>query len=257
MPMPSTRCRFLSTLALAGATGLVRAPPSLAAEGPLETTTVRIAKGPAICSAPLFASEELLRAEGFTDIRYVEVSVPEIIPAIVRGEADFTSHEPAYLIQQIVGGAPVVVIAGVHVGCYELFAQQNIRRVSELKGKRVAADNPLLFSLMVAQVGLDPAKDCDWVTSTDPAVNPLELFAQGKIDAFPAFPPHPPELRARHAGQAADLCATQPERVARRLVDGVAPRYDYALQTLGDGSLRPMARIRSRGHAALLRTSPL
>jgi NitT/TauT family transport system substrate-binding protein len=35
--------------------------------------------------------------------------------------------------------------------------------------------------------------------------------------------------------KAADLCATQPERAARRLVDrGFAPRYDYALQTLND-----------------------
>jgi len=35
--------------------------------------------------------------------------------------------------------------------------------------------------------------------------------------------------------KAADLCATQPERVARRIVDGgFTPRYDYALQTLKD-----------------------
>jgi NitT/TauT family transport system substrate-binding protein len=115
------------------------------------------------------------------------------------------------------------------------------------------------------------------VDSTHSAVNPLELFVQGKIDAFLAFPPSPQELRARHVGhvlvstaadrpwseyfccmlfgnreyvrnhpvatkramrailKAADLCATQPERVARRLVDGgFAPRYDYALQTLSD-----------------------
>jgi NitT/TauT family transport system substrate-binding protein len=33
--------------------------------------------------------------------------------------------------------------------------------------------------------------------------------------------------------KATDLCATEPEPTARRLVDrGVAPRYDYALQTL-------------------------
>jgi NitT/TauT family transport system substrate-binding protein len=33
--------------------------------------------------------------------------------------------------------------------------------------------------------------------------------------------------------KATDLCAAEPEPTARRLVDrGVAPRYDYALQTL-------------------------
>jgi NitT/TauT family transport system substrate-binding protein len=35
--------------------------------------------------------------------------------------------------------------------------------------------------------------------------------------------------------KAADFCATQPERAARRLVDrGFTPRYDYALQTFND-----------------------
>ena len=35
--------------------------------------------------------------------------------------------------------------------------------------------------------------------------------------------------------KAADLCASEPERVARRLVDGgFVQRYDYALQTLNE-----------------------
>jgi NitT/TauT family transport system substrate-binding protein len=282
MSMMQTRRRFLTTLSAASAAGLVRAPASLAAEGALETTTVRIGKIAAICLAPQYVSEELLRAEGFTDVRYVEL--PQNAPvngpdqAIARGEADFTTIEATVLVQAIDRGAPVVVVAGVHVGCYELFAQHNIRQVGELKGKRVAAgDNLPLFSVIAAQVGLDPAKDIDYVSSTDPAVNPLELFAQGKIDAFLGFPPHPQELRARRVGhvlistaadrpwsqyfccmlvanreyvrdhpvatkramrailKAADLCATQPERAARMLVDrGFTPRYDYALQTLSD-----------------------
>ena len=67
----NTRRRFLAGLSLAGAAGLVRAPPLLAADGALETTTVRIAKIGAICLAPQYVSEEFLLAEGFTDIRYV------------------------------------------------------------------------------------------------------------------------------------------------------------------------------------------
>src|SRR5690348_15762511 len=51
---------------------------------------------------------------------------------------------------------------------------------------------------MAAQVGLDPEKDFRWVI--DPKVKPLDLFAEGKIDAFLGFPPEPQELRARHAG---------------------------------------------------------
>jgi len=279
MAMAQTRRRFLTTLSAVGAAGVVRAPPSLAADGALETTTVRIAKIGAVCLAPQYVSEELLRAEGFTDIRYVDLlQGAEFVRAVGRGEADFSTAEASNLIVEIVAGARVVAVAGVHVGCYELFAQPNIRRVSELKGKRVAAaDNPWLFNVIAAQVGLDPAKDIDYVVGNDPAVDPLDLFAQGKIDAFLGFPPHPQELRARHLGhvlvstavdqpwsqyfccmlvgnreyvrdhpvatkramrailKAADLCAAQPERVARMLVDrGFAPRYDYALQTLND-----------------------
>ena len=199
MPTTQTRRRFLTMTALAGAAGLLHAPPSWAAEGALETTTVRIAKIGAICLAPQYVSEELLRAEGFTDIRYVETG-NLIGPAIGRGEADFSTGFAIDPIQAIDAGAPIVVLAGVHVGCYELFAKKDIRRITELKGKSVAADSPLLLQLMAAQVGLDPANDIHWVTGTDPSFNPLELFAEGKIDAFLGFPPNPQELRARHIG---------------------------------------------------------
>jgi NitT/TauT family transport system substrate-binding protein len=37
--------------------------------------------------------------------------------------------------------------------------------------------------------------------------------------------------------KATDFCATEPERAARRLVDGgFTPRYDYALQTLNENA---------------------
>jgi NitT/TauT family transport system substrate-binding protein len=36
-----------------------------------------------------------------------------------------------------------------------------------------------------------------------------------------------------HAVKATDLCASEPERVAKRMVDaGFTPRYDYALRAL-------------------------
>jgi len=51
---------------------------------------------------------------------------------------------------------------------------------------------------MAANAGLDPKEDFRWVT--DPAERPMELFAEGKLDAFLGSPPEPQELRARHAG---------------------------------------------------------
>jgi NitT/TauT family transport system substrate-binding protein len=52
-------------------------PQAIGAEGSLETTTVRISKDLSICEAPLYVAAELLRAEGFTDIRYVDTTVDD------------------------------------------------------------------------------------------------------------------------------------------------------------------------------------
>src|SRR5262249_11477107 len=58
-----TRRGFLGSLAGAGATALIRAPLSQAAEGPPETTTVRL-QTPGLCAAPVYIAEPMLRAEG-------------------------------------------------------------------------------------------------------------------------------------------------------------------------------------------------
>jgi hypothetical protein len=56
-----------------GATGggLIGRSRSLVAEPPPEVTTIRFENDPVICLAPQVL-QELLRAEGFTDIRYVD-----------------------------------------------------------------------------------------------------------------------------------------------------------------------------------------
>jgi NitT/TauT family transport system substrate-binding protein len=51
---------------------------------------------------------------------------------------------------------------------------------------------------MASLVGLDPTKDIQWVTSEK--VKPIDLFAEGKIDAFLGFPPEPQRLRAQNIG---------------------------------------------------------
>ena len=107
MPIIQGRRRFLSNLALAGAAGLGGtgavtlggARSSVAAEPPPEITTIRFEKDPVACVAPPIP-DELLRAEGFTDIRYVELTeahvrradaanVSSIDEMIVSGDVDF------------------------------------------------------------------------------------------------------------------------------------------------------------------------
>jgi NitT/TauT family transport system substrate-binding protein len=54
---------------------------------------------------------------------------------------------------------------------------------------------------MAAHVGLDPATDINWMTTEDVA-RPMDLFVQGKIDAYLAWVPNETEeLRARNIGR--------------------------------------------------------
>jgi NitT/TauT family transport system substrate-binding protein len=195
------RRRFISGLAAAGATGVIVPPHVKATEAPLERTTVRLGYVPAACDAPVHAAADLLRAEGFTDVRYV-TSAPgrARIEALGRGEFDFTMSFAVTQISVLDADVPITVLAGLHAGCFELFAGTGVHGITDLKGKRVglAASPPALLILMAAGVGLD-RKEIDWIT--DPKLRPLDLFADGKIDAFLGFPPEPQELRSRHAGR--------------------------------------------------------
>jgi NitT/TauT family transport system substrate-binding protein len=198
--MAQTRRRFLATTALANAAGLIVTPRVLAAEPPLETTTVRLGNTPAACDAPIHAAADLLRAEGFTDVRFVSTTPGRArIEALGRGEFDFTMSFAVTQIGALDAGIPVTIVAGLHAGCYELFARAGLRGITDLKGKRVGLlqSPPAFMIMMAASVGLD-RNDIDWVT--DPALRPLDLFANGELDAFLAFPPEPQELRARHTG---------------------------------------------------------
>jgi NitT/TauT family transport system substrate-binding protein len=206
MTSTQTRRGFLTTLALTSAAGLMRLPQVLAAEGPLETTAVRLLRFPGICIAPQYVAEEFLRAEGFTDIRYVDVGPgAELSAKVGRGEADFTLDFAAKAIQVIDHGGAATLLGGVHVGCWELFAKDEIRSLADLRGKSVGIetagiDQDPFMVLVVAHVGLDPFRDIHWVTSANSSVRPLELFVEGKVDGFAAITPEPQELRARRIG---------------------------------------------------------
>jgi NitT/TauT family transport system substrate-binding protein len=206
MRIAQSRRQFLATLSWAAAARVVDVPAALAAEGPLETTTVRFAKIPGICNAPQYVAEELLRAEGFTDISYVGLVAAgaPAVDAVARGNADFTVTFAAPLVIGIDGGAPVTVVSGVHIGCFELFGNESVHSIADLKGKSVGvqglgSSQHVFAAAMAAYVGLDPAKDIHWVIN--PSVKPTELYEKGQVDAFLGFPPEPQDLRARQVGR--------------------------------------------------------
>lgn len=204
MPTEQSRRHFLASASLAAAASMFSTRSPLADEGPPETGTIRLAKMPGICIAPQYAVEELLRAEGFGDVRYVPLPAGRSQEWMARGEVDFSLNFAAPLVLSIDAGYPVTVLTGVHSGCFELFAHDHIRSILDLKGKSVGVQGigsiPHIFlAVMATYVGLDPIRDINWVTS--PSVRPKELFVDGKIDAFLGFPPEPQELHGRNIGR--------------------------------------------------------
>jgi len=274
-----TRRGFLANAAGLGAASLLGLPGTATAESAPETGRVRIVKAPAICLAPLYLAEELLRVEGFSEISYVPIEQnkdPELLSANL---ADLSACAPSNLLPYLDAGKPLVAIAALHGGCYELFVNERVRTIRDLKGKRVAvsamdAIEYYYVASMVAYVGLDPRKDIDWVDAKT-FDGMLNAFIDGKADAILAFPPQPQVLRAKKVGQvivntaldrpwdqyfccmiaarkefvaknpvatkravraflkATDICARQPERAARHMVErGYEPQYEVAFEVV-------------------------
>jgi NitT/TauT family transport system substrate-binding protein len=200
-----TRRRFLGRAALAGAGTLFGLRSEIiAAEPPPETTKLRAIQGPSGCQAPLHLAGELLRAEGFTDVQYVKIADTGKLPKVLAyGEADIGVTFVGPFILQVDAGDPAFLLAGVHVGCFELFGTDRVRSIRDLKGKTVAVSalgspGHVFLSSMAAYVGLNPRKDINWVTL--PFADSMRLLGEGKIDGFLGFPPQPQELRANKIG---------------------------------------------------------
>jgi NitT/TauT family transport system substrate-binding protein len=205
MPTLQTRRRVLAGMSAAGAAGLLRGGPVRAAQGPPEVTKLRLLKlNPGICIAPQYVADELLHAEGFTEIDYVlSQSGAPAAAAVAGGTADFSLNYAGPNIIAVEAGEPLVILAGVHVGCFEVLGHQGVRSIADLKGKSVGvlalgSSQHVYLATMLAYIGLDPRKDITWVTSA--SAKPIELFAAGKVDAYLGFAPEPQELRARRVG---------------------------------------------------------
>ena len=171
MPVMQNRRRFLASVSSAAAAGLFDASKAFAEDAPLETTRIRLYEWTGVCIAPQFVAEELLKAEGFTDVHYVRDEPTGQLPnpLLASGAVDINSQFSAPSILRIEAGDPVVFLGGMHVGCFELFGIGQIRAVRDLKGKRVAipafgSPHHVFLASMAAYVGLDPSRDINFVT---------------------------------------------------------------------------------------------
>ena len=175
------------------------------------------------------------------------------------------------LITQVDTGGQIVFLAGVQVGCFELIGTERVRAIRDLKGKTVAVSrlggsDHVFIASMVAYVGLDPQKQITWARHSQAeaaqllALPPMAQELRAKqighmvVNSMRDRPwsqyfccllagnrefvrNHPVATKRalRAVLKAADVCANNPARVARFLVDnGYATHYDYALQALKD-----------------------
>jgi NitT/TauT family transport system substrate-binding protein len=112
---------------------------SVAAEPPPETTRIRLVRTPSICQDPKSVAEELLHSEGFTEVHYLQkAGTADSETALASGEADLNALFAAPLLLRLEAGDPIVILAGLHIGCFELFGTHEVRTIRDLKGRTVA-----------------------------------------------------------------------------------------------------------------------
>jgi NitT/TauT family transport system substrate-binding protein len=269
--------------ALAGAS-LLPFSNSVQAEPPPEVKKIRLIGGPryGICLAPQYVAEELLRLEGFSEVEYARPAGGAADPSLLTtNQVDISSEGAPALVQAIDRGQHIVVLAGIHAGCYDLIASERVQHIRDLKGKTVAviamgSVDQVFIASMAAYVGIDPRKDIDWLIA-ETGAGAMQAFLESKADAFLAFAPQGLEMRAKKVGhvlvnttqdrpwsqyfccmatarqefvqkypiaakralrailKAIDICAREPERAARFLVDkGYESDYETSLVVLKD-----------------------
>ena len=97
-----SRRRSLSAMAAMGVGA--GASREATAEPPPETSRIRLVQMPSNCFAPQYVAEEMLRAEGFSDLRYVPMaSTAKLYPALASGEIDMTMAFIAPFVAQADG----------------------------------------------------------------------------------------------------------------------------------------------------------
>jgi NitT/TauT family transport system substrate-binding protein len=275
-----SRRSFLQQASALGAASLFGFAGECRAEPPPEIRKIRLVHDVVICNAPQYLAEDFLRLEGFSHVEHVrDEKAPDPCTLVAAGRADLALDNAPSLLRRIDQGHGLTILAGVHGGCFELFGNDRVRTVRDLAGKRIAitrffdAEHIYISSIM-AYVGINPLTDVNWI-ETGTFGQPMDLFVEGKADAFLGFPPQPQQVRAKKIGhtlinialdkpwsqhfccmlvgyppfvskhpvatkrairavlKAADVCAREPERTARYMVEkGYEESYALALEVV-------------------------
>jgi NitT/TauT family transport system substrate-binding protein len=167
---------------------------------PPETTTVRLVSPPA-CD-PLWIAKDYLLQEGFTDIQFVRVPATTT-EWLTADKADFSSGGYGNLIAAGVdAGLPIVSLAGIHPGCFELFATPGIATIRDLRGKTIAVNAANasdqfygFFAILLAFVGVDARTEVNFIEVPPDSAALRDAFLDGRSQAFIASGAFGPLLR--------------------------------------------------------------
>ena len=183
-------------------------------DAPLETTSIGLpALAETQCLAAQYLAEPFLREEGFTDIRYPRYKAKDYLADMRNGKIEFALGYAAAWIPMIDAGSPLVMLGGVHVGCWQIFGTGDITSLRDFKGKTVSVVGPgftdsIFMAMTLNDVGLDIDKDVK-VVNYPPTEN-ARILSSGEVDAVVAFPPINKDLRVKGIGKVVLNSLTDP-----------------------------------------------
>jgi NitT/TauT family transport system substrate-binding protein len=183
-------------LALVCFLGAMVAAPSIIRAGQASIETIRVGiPGKLVDFSPFFVGLKMgiYRSEGL-EPQFIVMRSGIIFPALLAGELDYTTlYQSA--IRSAISGLPVRVIATlITKQSFFLFSRPEIRRVQDLKGKRLAISNFASSTDGSARAalkhhGLEPLRDVTLLAMGDTSVR-FQALASGAVEAAILTPPY-------------------------------------------------------------------
>lgn len=147
------------------------------------------------CEPAIFAAYEngFFKEEGL-DVELVKTDWTALRDGLASGRFHATYSFIMYLIKPVEMGMDLKLTGGIHTGCLRVQAgtKTDIKQVEDLKGKKLGITHmgspPFLFaSRVLADRGMDPRRDVEWVTM--PADAMPKAIEEGRVDAVASAEP--------------------------------------------------------------------
>ncbi len=166
----------------------------MAAQSSTETIRIGI-PGKLVDFSPFFVGLQtgIYRSEGL-EPQFIVMRSGIIFPALLSGELDYTTLYQSAM-RSAISGLPVRVIATLMTKqSFFLFSQREIRRVQDLKGKRIAISNFASSTEASARTalkhhGLEAMRDVTLIAMGDTGVR-FQSLLSGAIEAAILTPPY-------------------------------------------------------------------